>query len=202
MAIKTKVLQRKKQTFLEKLYLPYIAQGMLKTLSHFFKNLNNTQNIRFLEYPEQAPDDITPRYRGLHRLTKDENGEINCVACDLCATNCPSNCIFITASERPNGKTEKMPQSFEIDLLECIFCGFCVEACPKDAIRMDSGIFTKTGFDKESFYVNLTDLLAVPRGDFGQENGLDLAQDLNQDPSLDLTQDLNQNSTKKDAKNG
>jgi formate hydrogenlyase subunit 6/NADH:ubiquinone oxidoreductase subunit I len=51
----------------------------------------------------------------------------------------------ITAGERLDGRTEKMPVKFTIDLLECIYCGYCVEACPLDAIRMDTGIFSVTG---------------------------------------------------------
>lgn len=165
MAIKIKKIERKKMPLLQRLYLPYIFIGMARTLSHFFKNLLNSKNIEFLEYPEQRPSDITPRYRGLHRLLKDEKGALKCVACDMCATACPSNCIFIEAREIPNSK-EKEPIKFNIDLLECVYCGLCVEACPKDAIRMDSGIFTKVGNDRNSFILDIVTLANTKQGDF------------------------------------
>jgi NADH-quinone oxidoreductase subunit I len=75
---------------------------------------------------------------------------------------------MIEAGERLDGKAEKMPVSFKIDLLECIYCGYCVEACPVDAIRMDSGIFSVTGNNKESFVLGLEELLATP-GAFSEE---------------------------------
>ncbi|AII14050.1 NADH:quinone oxidoreductase I, chain I [Campylobacter iguaniorum] len=157
MSIKIKKITRNKMSFKQRIYLFYISLGMLRTLKHFFKNLLNTKNIDFLEYPEQKPTDITSRYRGLHRLTKNEDGELKCVACDMCATACPAKCIFIMASE-VESKKEKAPIKFSIDMLECVYCGLCVEACPKDAIRMDSGIYTKTGFDRQSFVRDIVEL--------------------------------------------
>jgi len=66
------------------------------------------------------------------------------VACYMCATACPSQCIYIEAGEYPyddeeaaSRVIEKYPAVFVIDELRCIVCGLCVEACPKDAIRMD-----------------------------------------------------------------
>ncbi len=159
------VVKRGELTFLQKLYLPYIILGIGRTLKHFFSNFFSIKNIDNLEYPEQLPTDITPRYRGLHRLTKNENGELKCVACDMCATACPANCIFIEADE-VDGAKEKAPKIFTIDLLECVFCGLCVEACPKDAIRMDTGIFAKTAYKREDFICDIKELAARKRGDF------------------------------------
>ncbi len=165
MAIKIKKIERKKMPFLERIYIFYIIAGMARTFKHFIRNLLNTKNIEFLEYPEQKPEDISPRYRGLHRLTKYDNGELKCVACDMCATACPAKCIFIEACEVPGSK-EKAPKVFNIDLLECVFCGLCVEACPKDAIRMDSGIFTKVEGSKDSFISDINELSSRKRGEF------------------------------------
>lgn len=166
MAIKTQKIERKGKGFWEKIYIVAVFGGLKTTMKHFWRNFSNTANIDFVEYPEQKPSDITPRYRGLHRLTKDDNGELNCVACFMCASYCPSNCIFIDAQERNTPKSEKIPKSFSIDLLECVYCGLCVEACPKDAIRMDSGIFAKTGTLREDFVVDITKLSSTPRGNF------------------------------------
>jgi NADH-quinone oxidoreductase subunit I len=63
---------------------------------------------------------------------------MKCVACFMCATACPAECIHIEATQAPedwDGR-DKIPAVFEIDMLRCIYCGFCVEACPKDAIIM------------------------------------------------------------------
>jgi len=155
-----KIVPRYGNTFKEKLYLPAIVGGMRVTFSHFFKNLKDTSNIETLCYPEEQPKDITSRYRGVHRLTKREDDTIKCVACFMCATACPAECIFIEATEREDGVEEKMPAKFSIDLLECVFCGGCVEACPCDAIRMDTGIFSFVKKKREDFVVDRDTLLS------------------------------------------
>lgn len=155
-----KIVPRHGKSFSEKAYLPAIFGGLRVTLRHFFKNLKNTKNIKTIQYPEELPQDITPRYRGVHRLTKREDDTIRCVACFMCATACPAECIFIEAVERTDGVDEKMPKRFDIDLLECVFCGGCVEACPCDAIRMDTGIFTFVQNERKKFVLTKEQLLA------------------------------------------
>lgn len=156
----------------EKLYIPAIIEGLKITTSHFFKNINDIKALDVLEYPEEQPNDITERYRGLHRLTHRDDGSVRCVACFMCATACPAQCIFIEAAEREDGVDEKMPKRFAIDTLECIFCGYCVEACPCDAIRMDTGIFTVTGEKRGDFVLEKEQLLSH-HGAFGEENSRD-----------------------------
>ena len=155
-----KVVKRHGKSFKERIYLPAIFGGLKTTLGHFLKNLKDTSNIKTECYPEMMPEDITPRYRGVHRLTKRDDGTIKCVACFMCATACPAGCITIEATERDDGIDEKMPKIFKIDLLECVFCGGCVEACPKDAIRMDSGIFSFVKQKREDFVLDKEKLLS------------------------------------------
>jgi NADH-quinone oxidoreductase subunit I len=150
-------------------YLSALAGGMAVTLGHMLGNLSDIRSVETLEYPEEEPGDITSRYRGLHRLTHREDGTIRCVACFMCATACPAGCISIEAMERDDGIAEKMPAKFRIDLLECIFCGYCVEACPCDAIRMDTGIFSIIGREREDFIMD-RDRLLSHRGAFGEED--------------------------------
>lgn len=112
-----------------RLYIPYALKGMLTTLARVFRPKVT------LQYPEQIH---VPRkgYRGEHRLKKDELGRMNCVACFMCQTSCPAECIQIVAGPSPWPDREKIPVVFSIDLLKCIYCGMCEEACPCDAIEL------------------------------------------------------------------
>jgi NADH-quinone oxidoreductase subunit I len=92
-----------------------------------------------LLYPE-VQKVLPPGYRGAHRLNKDEQGRVKCVACEMCAVACPAHCITIEGMESGWDDREKIPRTFQIDMLRCIFCGMCVEACPEDAIDMTSSI--------------------------------------------------------------
>jgi len=163
-----KVTARPNNSFINKLYLPAIAEGVKVTFKHLWTNVNDINAIDVLEYPEEQPTDITDRYRGLHRLTHRLDGSEACVACFMCAMACPSNCIFIEAEARDDGLDEKKPKSFFIDTLECVFCGYCVEACPCDAIRMDTGIFSLTGNKREDFVMDKEKLLSH-KGAFKEE---------------------------------
>ncbi len=165
-----KIVPRHGKSLKDRLYIPAIVGGMKTTFSHFKKNLGDVSNLRTQQYPEVQPTDITERYRGVHRLTKWEDGSEKCVACYMCATACPAQCIFIDAEERFDGVAEKRPKQFKIDLLECVFCGYCVEACPCDAIRMDTGIFSFTADKREDFLVDKERLMSHERSkDFDDE---------------------------------
>jgi NADH-quinone oxidoreductase subunit I len=167
MGAKVKTIERKGSSLHERLYLIEIFKGMAVTFGHLWRNLLDNKKLYVRHYPEVKPE-IPVRWRGRHRLTKHEDGTVKCVACFMCQTNCPANCIMIEAGERLDGKAEKMPAKFNIDLLECIYCGYCVEACPVDAIRMDTGIFSVTDNNRESFVLGLEELLATP-GAFSEE---------------------------------
>ncbi|XPV83995.1 MAG: hypothetical protein ACNI22_04715 [Halarcobacter sp.] len=100
---------------------------MKTTFRHFKENLGDVSNLKnAMQYPEVQPDDITDRYRGVHRLTKWADESEKCVACYMCATACPAQCIFIDAQERFDGVAEKRPKEFKIDLLRvCILWILC-----------------------------------------------------------------------------
>ncbi len=129
---RSKVVVNKKMSFMEKLYLPEIAKGMMITLKHLFKKKVT------IKYPEQKRP-VAPVWRGWHVLKRDELGRENCTACGLCAVACPAEAITMTAAERKPGeenlyREEKYAAVYEINMLRCIFCGLCEEACPKEAI--------------------------------------------------------------------
>jgi NADH-quinone oxidoreductase subunit I len=124
----------------EQLYLPELIRGVGITLRHFFVNTFGSREIVTVRYPEEKRE-YPARFRGVHRLMRREDGSVRCVACMMCSTICPAQCITIEAGEREDATgIEKYPVSFEIDELICVMCGMCVEACPCDAIRMDTGL--------------------------------------------------------------
>jgi NADH-quinone oxidoreductase subunit I len=111
-----------------------ILVGLWTTLKNLLLTLFARQ-ASTIQYPEQKRPH-SARYRGIHILTEREDGTPKCVACYMCATVCPAECIYIEAGERPEKTIEKYPTRFEIDLLRCVYCGFCVDACPEEAIIM------------------------------------------------------------------
>jgi len=128
----------------ESVFLPEVVRGMGTTLRHFFTSFGQGRTSRAMQYPEQRREDMpvleggqnVSNFRGVHRLNRDEEGRVKCVACMMCPTICPANCIHIEAAESPWDDREKYPKKFEIDELRCIFCGMCEEACPVDAIEL------------------------------------------------------------------
>ncbi|MCB0407379.1 MAG: NADH-quinone oxidoreductase subunit I [Bdellovibrionales bacterium] len=120
---------------LSKWYLPGILSGMGFTFKKMVTNIFNKEGMPTLNYPEEQYE-YGPRFKGNHVLTVKKDGALRCTACMLCATNCPAQCIKITAAEHEDPTVEKYPIAYEIDVLRCVFCGYCEEACPVDAIRM------------------------------------------------------------------
>jgi NADH-quinone oxidoreductase subunit I len=118
-----------------KWYFFGIIKGLRLTFKKLRKNLFNKKKMQTLNYPEERYE-YGPRFKGGHVLTVKKDGSLRCTACMLCATNCPADCITITATETDNPEVEKYPIQYEIDVLRCVYCGFCEEACPVDAIRM------------------------------------------------------------------
>jgi len=138
-----------------RMYLPLFAQGLATTGKHL------TSKKITVQYPEEEPEIGNPLiYRGVHRLNRDEQGRVKCVACFLCATACPARCIDIIAAESPWPDREKYPESFTIDELRCIYCGMCEEACPVDAIELTS-LYNLTGRSREEMVFDKEKLLSV-----------------------------------------
>jgi NADH-quinone oxidoreductase subunit I len=121
----------------ERIYLGPIVKGLGVTFRHFWRNIWGHRDVATIQYPE-VKRQYSERLRGLHILTTREDGSLRCVACYMCESACPADCITIVAEEDPEATVEweKKPLVYEIDLLRCVFCGYCVDACPKEAIIM------------------------------------------------------------------
>lgn len=127
-------VEPKKLSWWEHLYLPQVIGGMLVTIRHLLKNLVSMKDLPTINYPDEKRI-YSGRFRGRHILLSREDGTTRCVACYMCSTACPAQCIAIEAGEDDRTR-EKFPTRYDIDLLRCIFCGYCVDACPEDAIYM------------------------------------------------------------------
>ncbi len=149
--LRSNTMRRKEElSFLERTYVVPVLAGVALTGGKLLRNLllhllhvvgigRGIPAMASIQYPNERRE-YPARFRGRHRLTLDEDGDIKCTSCFLCATACPAKCIYIEAAEHDDPNIEKFPHRYEIDTLLCIYCGYCVEACPVDAIRMDTGI--------------------------------------------------------------
>ena len=154
-----------------KSYLPEVLRGIKTTSKHFFRNLFTGKGYATKQYPEERFP-YAPRYRGAHRLMKREDGRVRCVACYMCVTACPADCIRIVAAESDDPAIEKYPAVFEIDHLKCIFCGFCEEVCPCDAIRLDTGEHRAPGYTREELITRKEQLLAKGGQSLAPQGGI------------------------------
>jgi len=130
-----KSVAKKKLPWLQRIYLIEIVRGHLITLKNLLIFFFRPSKRAVIEYPEEQRK-YSNRFRGVHQLLTREDGSLRCVACMMCPTNCPADCITIVAAEHKDPTVEKYPERFAIDMLRCVFCGYCVIACPKNAIIM------------------------------------------------------------------
>lgn len=129
-----------------------LIQGLKLTLRQFF-----SKKIT-LQYPEEKWE-VARRWRGRHVLTVHPSGKVRCVACMLCATVCPAECITIEAAA--DEENVKYPARYVIDLGRCIFCGHCVQVCPKQAIEMTTA-YEISEYSREALILDKEALLRPP----------------------------------------
>ena len=154
----------------ESFFLPQVFKGLGTTLRHIAGSVGGSsrKGNRALEYPEQRREDLpveegginVSNFRGVHRLNRDEQGRVRCVACFMCATACPANCIHIEGKESPWDDREKYPVKFDLDELRCIFCGMCEEACPVDAIELTQ-TYDIVGLSRQEMIFDKEKLLSI-----------------------------------------
>ncbi|QDU34424.1 NADH-quinone oxidoreductase subunit I [Poriferisphaera corsica] len=160
----------KPMTAAQNFYLPEVFKGLGTTFRHLAGAVggHKRKTNRVMPYPEVRREDLliedgglyAGNFRGVHRLNRDEEGRVRCVACFMCATACPANCIHIEGAESPWDDREKYPVKFDIDELRCIYCGMCEEACPVDAIEL-TPVYDIVGMTRQEMIFDKEKLLSI-----------------------------------------
>lgn len=138
-----------------------ILRGMAVTLKNFFQSYFRKPDeggLFTVEYPEKRLPEIE-HTRTFPFLVYDEDPErLRCVACEICAKECPSKCIDIEKAKTADGKPERRPAVFDVDLSLCMNCGICEEVCPFDSIFMDHTFEITSSNGREALVYHKEDL--------------------------------------------
>lgn len=131
------------------------VRAALKGMAITFRHLVSPRKATY-QYPEERYP-LHERWRGTHRMEVHADGRPKCVACGLCPTVCPANCIRLVGGEDDNGN--RYPIVYEIDEFRCIFCGMCQEVCPVEAIHVGQH-FENAEYTRERFVYDLDRLMS------------------------------------------
>lgn len=124
-----------------------VLKGMAVTLKYFVESYTKKGSIFTVQYPEEKKP-VAEAFRNFPILVYEEKPEEpRCVACDICAKECPPKCITIVRDRDQEGRGLQKPKVFDIDVSVCMSCGICEEVCPFDAIFMDKE-FELSAYDR------------------------------------------------------
>lgn len=135
------------------LYLTATFQSLLATLRQ------GLMKPTTVEYPKVVRQ-RAPRMRASFALTKDAEGDENCIGCKKCEKICPSDVIALTTVKKPSPVTSKSrgyASDFTLNLQGCIVCELCVQVCPTDAIVMVREQ-ERPGFSREDLVLTMDKL--------------------------------------------
>ena len=118
-----------------------------------------TEGMFTVEYPDERLP-TRERFRVLPVLIyDDEDGNVRCTSCNICAKVCPPQCIWMVQAKNAKGSVVPLPEEFYIDMDVCMNCGLCSEYCPFDAIKMDQN-FELSNYERHQTHIySLQDLL-------------------------------------------
>ena len=136
-----------------------LFKGMAVTARNFFGSYFDKDRLVTVQYPEeriQTPENS----RTFPFLVYDNTPDaMRCVACKICETECPPQCIYIVMDRDEKGKPMQRPKVFDIDISVCMQCQICVEVCPFEAIKMDND-YEKSQYGRfDELIEHLPDLL-------------------------------------------
>jgi NADH-quinone oxidoreductase subunit I len=115
-----------------------LLDGMVVTARNFFGSYFDKERLVTIQYPEERME-LPENSRTFPFLVYDGTPDnMRCVACKICETECPPQCIYIVMDRDEKGRPRQRPKVFEIDIGVCMQCQICVEVCPFDAIKMDN----------------------------------------------------------------
>lgn len=136
-----------------------LFEGMAVTARNFVGSYFDKELLTTIQYPEERMK-LPENSRSFPFLVFDKNADaMRCVACKICETDCPPQCIYIVMDRDEKGKPRQRPKVFDIDISVCMQCQICVEVCPFDAIKMDND-YEKSQYDRfDDLIEHLPDLL-------------------------------------------
>jgi NADH-quinone oxidoreductase subunit I len=142
-----------------------LLEGMAVTARNFigsYFDKDRKERMVTIQYPEEKMP-LPENSRTFPFLVYDDQndpvGSMRCVACKICETDCPPQCIYIVMDRDENGKPLQRPKVFDIDISVCMQCQICVEVCPFEAIKMDND-YEKSQYDRfDELVEHLPDLL-------------------------------------------
>ena len=120
-----------------------LLDGLLVTLQALFSRPITEP------YPRQKAE-LTQNFRGCLALVQNDEGDVLCTACGLCAKTCPSKCLTVERS----AEVKRKPGSFRYDISRCSFCGMCVEICPVNSL-MFKPIRSRVSVTRRNFCLEL-----------------------------------------------
>src|SRR3989338_1927281 len=113
-----------------------VLKGLWVTIKNFTLSYFTRKRLTTVQYPEERIT-LSEHARTFPILVYDESPDkLRCVACEICAKECPPKCISIVRAQDEAGKPLKQPKFFDIDYSVCMNCGICEEVCPFDSIYM------------------------------------------------------------------
>jgi len=127
-----------------------IVKGLAVTARNFLGSYTEPDRLTTVQYPEERvpPAENARSFPFLVYDGDDAAKGLRCVACQICETECPPQCIYIVKDtvKKPDhvGKLQNQPRIFDIDISVCMSCQICVEVCPFDAIKMDNAFELST----------------------------------------------------------